>query len=162
VDAGDGEAPRRDAALVRLLVNTGLRLSSALNLRVEDLDLARGELHVRKAKNDAPVVLPLSRAAARDLRMHLRRCGDGYLFPGDDGPLTRRQAGRRIEEAAERAGLAGRASAHVLRHVFACRLLKATGGNLPLVQQALAHRSIASTTIYARVEAGALRAALRA
>ena len=45
--------------LVRLLVNTGLRLSSALNLRVEDVDLARGEVNVRKAKNDAPVTLPI-------------------------------------------------------------------------------------------------------
>ena len=41
------------------------------------------------------------------------------------------------------------------------RSLRATGGNLRLVQQALAHRSIASTTVYAQVEAGALREALR-
>jgi len=161
VDAGDGEAARRDAALVRLLLGTGLRLSSALALTTDDVDLARGELQVRKTKGDAPVILPLSHAAVRDLRGYLRGRDGGYLFPGDAGQLTRRQAGRRIEEAAERAGLHGRASAHVLRHVFACRLLKATGGNLPLVQQALAHRSIASTTIYARTEHGALRTALR-
>ena len=162
VDASEGVAARRDAALVRLLLGTGLRLSSALALTTDDVDLARGEVHVRKAKNDSPVTLPLSREATRDLRAYLRGRAPGYLFHGEDGPLTRRQAGRRIEEAAERAGLRGRASAHVLRHIFACRLLRTTGGNLVLVQQALAHRSIASTTIYARVEAGALREALRA
>jgi len=163
VDAGDGEAGRRDAALVRLLLNTGLRLSSALALATDDVDLARGELHVRKTKNDAPVLLPLSREEARDLRSYLRSISTTLLFPGANGaPLTRRAASKRIEAAAERAALSGKCSAHVLRHVFACRLLKATGGNLPLVQQALAHRSINSTTVYARVEAGALRAALRA
>jgi site-specific recombinase XerD len=161
VDAGESAAARRDAALVRLLLGTGLRLSSALALTTDDVDFARGELQVRKNKNDAPVVLPLSREAVRDLRAYLRGHDGNYLFPGDDGPLTRRQAGRRILDAAQRAGLRGRCSAHVLRHAFACRLLKATGGNLGLVQQALAHRSIASTTVYARVEAGALRAALR-
>lgn len=161
LDGRSGPAARRDEALVRLLLHTGLRLSSALALRVEDVDLGRGELHVRTTKNDAPVVLPLGQEAVRDLQAYLRGARDGYVFPGEDGPLTRRQAGRRIEQAAARAGLRGRASAHVLRHVFACRLLRRTGGNLPLVQQALAHRSISSTTIYARVEVGALRAALR-
>jgi site-specific recombinase XerD len=162
VDAGNGEAARRDAALVRLLLNTGIRLSSALNLRAEDVDLARGELNLRRTKNDAPVVLPLSREAVRGLRAYLRGAEGGYIFPGDDGPLTRRQAGRRIDQAAERAGLRGRATAHSCRHTFACRLLRTTGGNLPLVQQALAHRSITSTVIYAQIEAGALREALGA
>ncbi len=162
LDAGKGVAAARDRALVRLLLGTGLRLSSAIGLRVEDVDLRRGELRVTRVKNDRPITLPISREVGRGLRGYLQTVPKGPLFPGSgDDTLTRRQAGRRIEEAATAAGLRGRASAHVLRHVFACRLLKATGGNLPLVQQALAHRSVASTTIYARVEAGALRAALR-
>src|SRR5262249_23947191 len=67
VAQGDAAAARRDEALVRLLLNTGLRLSSALNLRPDDVDLERAEIRVRRAKNDAPLVLPLSRAAVRDL-----------------------------------------------------------------------------------------------
>jgi len=161
-DAGRTDAARRDAALLRLLLGTGLRLSSALALRAEDVDLARGELHLRRTKNDAPTALPLSYEAVRVLRGLVRARPEGFLFPGaDDQPLTRRQAGRRIKETAARASLAGRASAHVLRHVFACRLLRKTSGNLQLVQQALAHRSIASTTMYARVDTATLRAALR-
>ncbi|HEX5011106.1 MAG TPA: tyrosine-type recombinase/integrase [Planctomycetota bacterium] len=157
---GDTPALRRDEALLKLLASTGVRLSSALNLRVEDVDLAAGELHVRRTKGDAPVTLPLSRAAVHDLRGYLRERRDGYLFPGEGGPLNRRQAGRRIEEAAARAGLSGRATAHSLRHSFACALLAKTG-NLAMVQQALAHRSIASTVVYARVDRAGLREALR-
>ncbi len=159
-DVGGTEAARRDAVMVRLLLNTGLRLSSALGLRLDDVDLERGEIRVRTAKNDAPVTLPLSRAAARGLRAWLRGRPPGYLFPGDKGPLTRRQAGRRIDAVAQRAGLGGRATAHALRHTFATQLLRRTGGNLLLVQQALAHRSILSTTIYARLEPLDLRRAL--
>ena len=160
LDGQAGEAARRDGALVRLLLHTGLRLSSALHLRVEDVDLRRAELHVRTTKNDEPVVLPLGPAAARDMNSYLRGARDGYVFPGEDGPLTRRQAGRRIEAVAARAGLRGRATAHALRHTFACGLLRKAGGNLLVVQQALAHRSLSSTVTYARLGEGALRAAL--
>ena len=162
-DARPGRAARRDRMLVRLMLGTGLRLGSALGLRVQDVDLERGELRVLRTKGDAPLTLPVSRQVARELRAYLGGATAGPVFPGAAGRvLTGRQAGRRIAELARAAGLAAKASAHVLRHVFACRLLKDTGGNLPIVQQALAHRSIASTTVYARLEGSALRAALRA
>jgi site-specific recombinase XerD len=48
---------------------------------------------------------------------------------------------------------------HGLRHSFATTLL-ARSGDLALVQAALRHRSIASTTVYARVGADRVRAAM--
>ena len=46
------------------------------------------------------------------------------------------------------------------RHGFATDLLRRSGGDLALVQAALCHRSITSTLVYARVDAGRVRAAL--
>jgi site-specific recombinase XerD len=89
-----------------------------------------------------------------------RIASEGLLFPGTDGrPLTRRQAGRRIARWARTAGLAGRVSAHALRHTLATRVYGKTRDIL-LVQAALGHRSVSSSAVYARADEPALRAAL--
>jgi len=160
VDRGHGTAAGRDAALIRLLLGTGMRLSSALALRVDDVDLRRNELRVTRTKGDRPISLPVSPQVATDLKAYLGGVSGELLFPGaDDQPLTRRQAGRRIEAWACAAQLQGKATAHALRHSFAMRLYERTG-DLILVQQALAHRNVTSTTIYAHASADRLRAAL--
>jgi len=160
VDAGEGETATRDGVLIRVLLRAGLRLGSALGLRVEDVDLAGRQLYLRKAKNDRPITLPISVELARDLRRDLRRRPPGWLFAGPGGePLTSRQASRRIRTWARAAGLDGRATAHALRHTYATRLYERTG-DLLVVQQALGHASIASTTVYAALTPRRLRRAL--
>jgi integrase len=49
---------------------------------------------------------------------------------------------------------------HALRHRFATQLLRASGGNLREVQEALGHQSITSTTIYTLVEQSSLAASV--
>lgn len=65
----------------------------------------------------------------------------------------------RLKQWLDQAGLDGRISARTLRHTLAARLLGLTG-HLRLVQQALGHRSIASTIRYTQVPSDALVAAL--
>jgi site-specific recombinase XerD len=72
--------------------------------------------------------------------------------------MTRRHAERRFRVWVEKAGIR-RASPHSLRHTFATKLYKRTGDVL-LVREALCHRSISSTLIYARVDAERLRRVL--
>ena len=62
---------------------------------------------------------------------------------------------RVVAAAAERAGL-GAVRAHRLRHTAATELLRA-GASLPEVGQVLRHRSMLSTSVYAKVDQGALR-----
>ena len=161
VDAGTGPMAARDAALIRLLLGTGLRLGSALALTTDDVDLDRGDLHISHAKNDQRIVLPISRQVARELRTYLRTIPAGRLFPGYKGrSLTTRQAGWRIREWASKSGLSGRATAHSFRHSHAIRLYEKTG-DLLLVQRALGHRDVSSTMLYAAVSNERLRSALR-
>jgi integrase/recombinase XerD len=139
------------------MLGTGLRLSSALALRVDDIDLDQGTLYVRKTKNDAPLVLPIARQVCRQLARYLRRLAEReLLFPGEaGGPLGRRQGAQRINRWAKAAGLAG-VSAHRLRHTFATRLYRRTSDVL-LVQQALGHRTVSSTMAYAQLDPARLR-----
>jgi len=155
-----GPSARRDHALIEVMLRTGLRLGSAFALDRSDVDLERGEILVRVAKNQAPERVFISAA----LRDHLV----GYLAERDDGPLFTNRAGgrvgtrhvqRRIEQWLAKAGVRKGMSAHSMRHAFAMNLYRRTR-DLPLVQHALKHRSIASTLIYAHAKDDELRQAI--
>ncbi|MBL8896879.1 MAG: tyrosine-type recombinase/integrase, partial [Planctomycetes bacterium] len=129
----------RDELLVRLLLGTGLRLGEALALEVEDVDLERGTISVRRAKNDRPrtafvpaELVPRLAAWMRDLEWRL------FSISG-------RHAQRVIERMAREAGVV--ASAHALRHTAAMRVYARTG-DLGVVQRVLGHASVATTVRY--------------
>lgn len=160
LDQARTKAERRDRVLFTVLLRCGLRIGSALGLRVDDVDLDAGELSVTRAKNNRPQRAMIPGSVIPLLREWIEQAGDGWLFPGNGSePLCVRSADRRFEEWAKRAGLRAGASPHSLRHSFATGLLRRTG-DLALVQAALHHASILSTTRYSAVDDGRLRAAL--
>jgi len=151
---------RRDHALFHLMLATGIRLGSALALDHGAVDLGRGELRIEKTKGNRPEVVFLGRAIRSHLRRYLKGRGPGFLFEGRGGnPLCGRQAQRRLEIWVERAEIGSGVSPHSLRHSFATALYRRTG-DLFLVQEALRHRSLASTTVYATVDRHRLRLAM--
>ena len=84
----------------------------------------------------------------------------GPVFASRDGEvLTARQAQRRFEHWLGRAGIRGGFSPHSLRHTFALGLYAKTGDVL-VVKEALGHRAITSTMVYARASAERVRAAV--
>ncbi len=141
---GRGASARRDFALFALMLGTGIRVGSALALDVEDLDLERGEIQLRRTKGDVPTTLPLSRTVCNHLRKYIDGRGDGPLFPGaNERAMSARHAQRRLGVWCQKAGIERPISPHDLRHSFAVRLYRRTR-DLLLVQQALRHRSVAS------------------
>jgi len=156
-----GAAARRDHMLIAVMLRAGLRLGSALALERADVDLERREILVRVAKRQAVERVLVSPTLHDHLVGYLAERGDGPLFTTrDGGRICNRQAQRRIEGWLRRAGIA-KGSAHSLRHSFALRLY-ACCGDVLLVKEALRHRSIASTLVYARIRQGDLRRALEA
>jgi site-specific recombinase XerD len=158
---GTGATAKRDRMLFGLMLGTGARVSSVLALSSDDVDLARGELRLRATKGGVPAVLFLSKALQRDLRAYLRSRAPGLLFPGEGGrPLNRRSAQGRLTLWLGRAGVT-HGSLHSLRHSFAMAMLRKTGGDVLLVQQAMHHRSVQSTMQYLQMDEDRLREALR-
>lgn len=149
--AAKGE--ERDELLVRLLLETGLRLGEALALEVGDVDLGRGVINVRKAKGDRPRVAYVPQELVPRLAEWIRDRA-GRLFP-----ISGRHAQRRIGEFAREAGVV--ASAHALRHTVAMAVYRKTG-DLEVVRAALGHASIQTTTRYARAEESVVRRAVGA
>lgn len=155
-----GTEELRDRALIELLLGTGIRIGSAIALNVEDLDLAHGELTVSSTKNACPTRTLIPKTTAEHLRNWIGDRKTGPLFTTNGRRMSIRHAQRRVTAWMQAAGITGR-SPHSLRHAFATRLLSQTG-DLRLVQAALGHRSIASTTVYASVAPERLRMALQA
>ncbi|MEE9394447.1 MAG: tyrosine-type recombinase/integrase [Planctomycetota bacterium] len=160
LDTATTGAERRDRMLFRLLLRTGLRIGSALNLEVEDLDLDHSEIRLRTAKGSRDEVVFIPAEITLELREFVAERSVGPVFIGGKGNrFGVRSAQRRFATWVEQAGINRTASPHALRHTFATRLLAKTG-NLALVQAGLRHRSISSTTIYARANEERLRSSI--
>lgn len=167
--------------LFHLLYATGLRVSEVLNLKVGDLDLERGVLHVRRTKFHKTRLVPLGRKVRQNLSAYLdlRRQRAGRLRRTDRVfvPPGRHQAGARLSYGAvrrtfrtmmRRIGLLqareehgfvrGQPRIHSLRHSFAVhRLLKwyregvDVNQKLLLLSTYMGHSDVAHTQVYLTV-----------
>jgi len=152
--AGDGPEALRDMALAELLYGSGLRVSEALDLDVDDFDSGSRVVRVF-GKGAKERVSPLSDAGLERLRRYLRVRGEftqsleqKALFLGvRGGRLPRRQANRILEKLAKLAGLPENVHPHMLRHSFATHLLE-SGADLRSVQELLGHARLTTTQRY--------------
>lgn len=162
---GDGPLPLRDRALLEVLYGTGARISEAVGLDVDDLDLEEGVVRLL-GKGGKERVVPLGSYATKAVqawtvrgRPALAAAGRGTpaLFLGVRGArLSRQSAWAVLRACAERAGLSGHLSPHTLRHSFATHLLEG-GADVRVVQELLGHASVTTTQIYTRVTVQQLR-----
>ena len=140
VAAEDSDLGRRDRVLFTLLLRSGMRLSAALTLNVEDLDLAQGSA-VSQGKHARIQTVYFPKGVVRLLRRHLRdHVGGtaGAIFQSSRGRrLSARQAQYRFRAMLEMARIDRPVTVHALRHTFATRLRERTG-DLRIVQTALA------------------------
>lgn len=157
--AGEGFEAERDHVLFALMLKTGIRVGSTVALDVNDVDLDAGEITLR-CKGDRIERVYLNAEVVEQLRTWIGARFDGPLFATrHGGRLTTRQVARRLGQWIDRAGIKRAASPHSLRHSFATALYRRTGDIL-LVREALRHRSIASTLVYARADGEQLRRAM--
>jgi integrase/recombinase XerD len=148
----------RNRALGELLYGAGLRVSEAVALDRQSVDL-ENRLVRCLGKGSKERVVPLGREAADALRRYLSR-GRPYLdrrhrqelfLNAHGGGLTRAGVFLVLRRLAERAGLEPeRIHPHLLRHSFATHLLEG-GADLRAVQEMLGHADLATTELYTHV-----------
>lgn len=150
---------KRDAALFKTMTATGIRLSNALGLDVEDLDLEDGSMRLRGMKGGGEDTVYIGPGIVAILRAHVGDRTSGPVFAAPrGGRLAANSLRARLALWARRAGIEGGLNPHRLRHTRATNLYRETG-DLLLVSRSLCHRSIASTVTYARMDAARLRKA---
>jgi site-specific recombinase XerD len=126
----------RDTAILRLLIDTGMRRGELAGLGVADLDFDLGVAHV-VGKGDRPRACPFGAKTARALDRYLRlrvqhrsaaRPELWLAYGGHSGPLTGNGVLQVIRDRAKEAGLLGRTYVHLFRHTASHAWL-ATGGS---------------------------------
>ena len=156
----------RARAILRLFLNTGLRASELINLKVRDIDWTTGDFIVRQGKGGKDRALTLSDDDLELLREYSSSKGpesnDAHVFTSLNGrkPLCGRWLRRWLAKLGEQAGLNKRCHPHLFRHTLACDLLAKTN-SLKVVQDTLGHEDISTTTIYARLVNNEVKNALK-
>ena len=155
----------RDRAVLLLLARLGLRAHEIIALQLEDCDWDGGHLRVRsKCRREQllPIPADVGAAIAAYLRQGRPTSPSRHLFlrsmapirgllPGSDA------IGTIVRHALERAGVnAPHRGSHQFRHALAVRMLQ-RGASLTEIGEVLRHQSPQTTSIYARVDIGALR-----
>jgi integrase/recombinase XerD len=162
---GDGPVALRDRALLELLYSTGARISEAVGLDVDDLDVQQRVVRLH-GKGGKDRIVPVGRPALAAIDAYLVRARPELARRGRGGPalfvnargarLSRQSAWHVLRAAADAAGLAAEVSPHTLRHCFATHLL-AGGADVRVVQELLGHASVTTTQIYTHVTVDTLR-----
>lgn len=154
----------RDRALLELLYASGARVSEAVGLDLDALDLEAGTARLH-GKRDRTRIVPLGLPALGALQRWLEE-GRPELHPEPSGPLftnrrrqrmSARDAWSAVDRAARSAGL-GKVTPHTLRHSYATHLLEG-GADLRSVQELLGHTQLATTQLYTHVTRAHLRKA---
>jgi integrase/recombinase XerD len=152
----------RDLTFVCLLLDTGLRLSEALNLKLSDIDLSQGFVRV-VGKGNKERFVPIGESVKVVLHRYLMRrmtvtnAGDWLFITTLATRLTKRQAHMRLSLWAKKAGIEGvRVSPHSLRFTFVRKWLQ-SGGDSIVLQRILGHQTTQMTAYYARLFATDLK-----
>lgn len=144
----------RDHLLLLMMFRHGLRVSEAIALRREDVDLSQSRLWVSRLKNGLSVEQPIPGDELRAIKRWLARRDDAlpWLFISErKQPLTRQAVNYITGAAAKRAGI-GHVHPHMLRHSCGFALAN-KGHDLRLIQDYLGHRDPRHTAHYTRTAA---------
>jgi integrase/recombinase XerD len=162
---GDGPGALRDRALLEILYSTGARISEAVGIDLDDLDMP-GRTVLLRGKGGKERIVPIGRPALAAVEAYLVRARPPLAARGRGTPalllnargarLSRQSAWHTLRGAADASGLTTDVSPHTLRHCFATHLL-AGGADVRVVQELLGHASVTTTQVYTHVTVDTLR-----
>jgi len=158
----NGPSMLRADAMVRCMLDLGLRSGEVARLSLDDIDWDAGTITLRRTKGRREDVMPLPQATGQAIAKYLRderpKTQHRMVFARNmtprDQPIGPDLVRKTIRQAYARAGLPHTRS-HLLRHTMASRLL-AGGSSLKEVADVLRHRSLNTTLIYAKLDSGRL------
>ena len=142
----------RNRALLWLLYRTGLRITEALDLRLQDLDRPKVTVALGKGGKTRTVAMSPDAWAALDLWLARRKAkavpaGSPVFCTLRGGWIGHGYIRQMLERAKAKGGVEKRVHAHAFRHTFASELAE-EGVDLVVIQRALGHASLSQTATY--------------
>lgn len=149
----------RDRMILEILYDTGMRRSELANLKIPDMDLNAGYVHIRSGKGDKDRVVPLSQRVCRMVQNYIAFVRPDYIKAEDSGYLILNRSGNKmvpngvyvvVKRIGECSKIKKNITTHTIRHTCATHMLR-NGAPIRYIQEMLGHESLESTQIYTRV-----------
>jgi len=152
----------RDLAMIRLMLNAGLRSSEVLNMSSTDIEWISGKLFIRHGKGKKDRIVWINEEDLAIIRSwkEIKPISPVLFTTLKGNSINDRYLRAMVKRRANKAGITKDVHPHLLRHTFATDLLRSTK-NIRLVQKALGHASLSSTMIYTHVYDEELESALK-
>lgn len=146
---------RRDALMLRMLYETGMRRSELAALREASVDFGALTIKVLGKRNKerlVPIEIELAHNISDYLALKRQTVGENeWLFVNVKGkPVSPAMVYNIVHRYMSTLSNADRVSPHVFRHSFATHIL-AEGGNIQAIKELLGHESLATTEVYTHV-----------
>lgn len=152
---GDDFIGRRDALMLRMLYETGMRRSELASLREGAVDLGSLTIKVLGKRNKerlVPIEIELAHNISDYIALKGQTVGENeWLFVNAKGkPVSPAMVYNIVRKYMTALSSADRVSPHVFRHSFATHIL-AEGGNIQAIKELLGHENLATTEVYTHV-----------
>ena len=148
----------RNRIILEILYDTAIRRSELSGIKINNLDLDAGFIHIH-GKGGKDRVVPLSKRVCTLVKNYIMMVRPAYLQGKDTGHLVLNRWGRKmlpksiwavVRRCTYLAGIRKSVSTHTFRHTCATHMLK-NGAPVRHLQEMLGHESLESTQIYTRV-----------
>ena len=161
--SGDKPIDYRNKVMLELLYGCGIRVSELISLKLSDIHLSMGFIHVT-GKGNKERIVPLNQTCMDLLsdyinlfRTDLDHNNSNTLILNYRGQMISRQTVWKVlKTRAIEANINKTISPHTLRHSFATHLLE-NGADLRSVQELLGHSDISTTQIYTHINSKQIR-----
>jgi integrase/recombinase XerD len=150
----------RDRAILEVLYSTGMRRTELAQLKIYDIDVARGTVQIQQGKGGKDRVTPIGERALAWVDRYLTEArpllavepDEGYLFLTCEGRafLPPIGLGQLVRRHIINANIGKTGGPHLFRHAVATQMLE-NGVDIRFIQELLGHSKIETTQVYTQV-----------
>lgn len=140
-------------AIIATIYSSGIRVSEAAKLRIEDIDSKNMRIFIRKGKNQKDRYTILSQNTLHILREYYRKYKPKkWLFEGRNkiDPISSKSIQAAFKKALTQSQVSKNATVHTLRHSFSTHLID-KGAHLLTLKEILGHKSLSTTSVYLHI-----------
>lgn len=144
----------RNYCIILVLLSTGMRSNTLLNLKVDDVNINEGTIALNTTKAHKTIILHLDSKAKIELKQYINKYradeDDEYLFISDyNEQLTRQGLSKAIANYNKRRGVE-KTSIHLFRHTFAKNWIT-SGGDIITLAKVLTHSELEMVKRYSNL-----------